>query len=87
MFNLKHFIDMSIMGITTSKEKIEANRKTKTTRDLTFISGESNPLLFLAEFENCQDVKADHDKTYKIRHFVDDEHKSKIDDRLTHNNL
>lgn len=52
-------------------------KKVKSTRDLTFDSGVTNPLLFLAEFEKCDDIKADQDKTYKIRHFVDEEHKRK----------
>lgn len=36
-------------------------RKMKTTRELTFLPGESNPILFLTEFQKCSDVKADSD--------------------------
>lgn len=52
-------------------------RKGATTRDLTFDSGVTNPLLFLADFEKCDDVKTPDEKLEKIRHFVDEEHKGK----------
>lgn len=47
------------------------------TRDLTFDSGVTNPLLFLADFEKCEDVMTPDEKLEKIRHFVDEEHKGK----------
>lgn len=37
--------------------------------------GQSNPLLFLKEFERCRDLKNDKDKMFKLRHFVDEPHK------------
>lgn len=49
----------------------------KSTRELTFNSGETNPLLFLTEFQKCSDIETDQDKTYKIRDFVDHRHKRK----------
>lgn len=60
-----------------STENRPTKQKTKTTRDITFDAGVTNPLLFLAEFEKCDDVKTEHDKTYKIRHFVDETYKRK----------
>lgn len=45
--------------------------------DLVFASGETNPLLFLNQFEKCIDVKSDKDKMYIIQHFVDESHKGK----------
>ncbi|KAJ6642899.1 hypothetical protein Bhyg_07855 [Pseudolycoriella hygida] len=45
---------------------------------LVFISGETNPLLFINQFEKCIDVKADKDKMYNIRHFVDESHRAEF---------
>lgn len=53
----------------------ESKSSDKSTTRLVFISGQTNPLLFLNDFEKCRDLKTDKDKMYKIRHFVDECHK------------
>ncbi len=70
----------SIVGEITHKlsDNRSTKRKVNRLRDLTFDSGEANPLLFLAEFEKCIDIKSDQDKMQKLRNFVDEEHKRKI---------
>lgn len=55
------------------------SKSDKTTDRLIFASGQSNPLLFLNHFEKCSDLKNDQDKMFKIRHFVDDCHKGKVE--------
>lgn len=42
----------------------------KETRKLKFDSLEMNPLLFLEKYEECDDVKTDREKLWKIRDFV-----------------
>ncbi len=49
----------------------------RTTAQLVFVSGETNPLLFLNQFDKCKDLKTKNDKMYKIRDFVDECHKGK----------
>lgn len=58
--------------------KENQSKSDKTTNRLIFASGQSNPLLFLNDFERCSDLKNDEDKMYKIRRFVDDCHKGKV---------
>lgn len=48
-------------------------KKVKSTEDLVFAVGETNPVIFLHEFEKCSDVKEDKDKLFKIRNFVNQE--------------
>lgn len=71
---------MLLVGEITRKlgENRTTKRKVNRLRDLTFDSGETNPLLFLAEFEKCIDIKSDQDKMQKLRNFVDEEHKRNI---------
>lgn len=52
--------------------------KTKDTSQLIFISGQTNPLIFLNEYEKCADVNTDKNKMFKIRNFVDDIHRGEI---------
>ncbi len=61
-----------------SNEKESVSKSDKTTNRLVFAPGRSNPLLFLNDFEKCNDIKNDQGKMYKIRNFVDDCHKGKI---------
>ncbi len=42
---------------------------------MVFAVGKSNPAVFLKEFEECDDIKTDKDKLYKIRNFVNLEDK------------
>lgn len=51
--------------------------KTKTTKQIIFIAGQTNPMYFLNEFEKCRDVTNEKDKMYKIRNFVDGSHRGK----------
>lgn len=53
-------------------------RKRSNTDDLVFIAGETNPLIFLNDFEKCNDVTTEKDKLYKLRNFVNDEDKSEF---------
>lgn len=59
------------------EENQPTKRKATLLKDLSFHPGETNPLLFLAEFEKCLEVKTDQDKMQKLRNFVDAEHKRK----------
>jgi len=52
-------------------------RKVLHTAGISFHPGEDNPILFLADFEKCDDVKNDQDKIEKLRHFVDHHDKRK----------
>lgn len=45
---------------------------TKSTRDLVFQVGKTNPANFLKCFEKCPDVKSEKDKIYKLRNFVNE---------------
>lgn len=49
----------------------------KITAQLVFIPGQTNPVLFLNEFEKCRDLKSDKEKMCKIRNFVTDVHRGK----------
>ena len=65
------------MYVVSALTNQSIKQKMKSTRELIFNSGETNPLLFLTEFEKCRDIETDQDKTYKIRDFVDHHHKGK----------
>ncbi|KAJ6634622.1 hypothetical protein Bhyg_13198 [Pseudolycoriella hygida] len=75
-------VNEKLTSTVTVSEKSKPNqsikRKLKSTRDITFSSGETNPILFLAEFEKCHDVSTDDDKISKIRYFVNEEHKAEF---------
>lgn len=70
--------DMELANKVFETQSSKSKSSTKSTTRLMFISGETNPLLFLNEFEKCCDLKTDKDKMYKIRHFVDEGHIGKI---------
>ncbi|XP_037029366.1 uncharacterized protein LOC119069419 [Bradysia coprophila] len=60
-------------------ERTAFNTKSyKTTDQLVFVSGQTNPLIFLKEYEKCRDIKYDEDKMFKIRNFVDASHKAEF---------
>ncbi|KAJ6647756.1 hypothetical protein Bhyg_02979 [Pseudolycoriella hygida] len=61
---LNTFIQLS--GKTTNRRSIE-RAKSKSTHDITFEVGKTNPATFLRDFEKCCDVKTDKDKLYKLR--------------------
>lgn len=63
------------MELSNKKSSENKSISGKTTNYLVFASGQTNPLLFLNEFEKCRDLKTEQDKMYKIRHFVDECHK------------
>lgn len=71
-FNLELTIAGEELGTGTSKS-ID-----KSTKRLVFISGQTNPSLFVNEFEKCSDVKSDKDKMYQILDFVDECHKGTL---------
>lgn len=56
-------------------DHFQNRKKGSSTDHLVFIAGETNPLVFLSDYEKCSDVRADKDKLYKIRNFANDEHK------------
>lgn len=69
------------MELTNEQSKKEAsNSKSsyKYTDQMIFISGQTNPLLFLNEYEKCRDLNDDKEKMFKIRNFVDAPHKSEF---------
>lgn len=59
-------------------KKDKKDPKDRTANRLVFASGQTNPLLFLNDFEKCSDLKTDKDKMYKILHFVDECHKGNV---------
>lgn len=61
--------------------------KGKTTDNLAFICGQTNPLLFVSEFEKCSDVKTDKDKMFKLRKFVNDSHRGTLTEQYIEYNL
>ncbi|KAJ6639423.1 hypothetical protein Bhyg_12167, partial [Pseudolycoriella hygida] len=63
---LNTFIQLS--GKTTNRRSIE-RAKSKSTHDITFEVGKTNPATFLRDFEKCCDVKTDKDKLYKLPQF------------------
>lgn len=65
---------LEIAGKPISK-KPELKSSNKSTRQLVFISCQTNPLMFLKDFENRCDIKSEKDKMYKILNFVDERHK------------
>lgn len=75
---MKCIPDLEIAGKQIGKTIPERKQSVKKTKGLVFISGQSNPLMFLKDFESCSDVTTEKDKMYKIRDFVDDSHKGTI---------
>lgn len=72
------FTDMQFVGEESEKKASNSKSLRENTDQLVFISGQSNPLLFLNEFEKCRDVKTEKDKMFKIRNFVDACHKGEM---------
>lgn len=68
----------SIEAKSDNNETSNCKSSRKNTKDLVFMSGQSNPLLFLDSFEKCCDVKTEKDKMLKIRNFVDACHRGRI---------
>lgn len=71
---------MQFINKQSEKSENEAsNSKSllKSSDQLVFISGQTNPLLFVNVFEKCRDLKTDKDKMFKIRNFVDASHRGK----------
>lgn len=62
--------DMELINKHIQHQPKSSHNQPKSSQ-LVFISGETNPLVFLKEFEKCRDSKTDKDKMFKIRHFVD----------------
>lgn len=65
-------------GITAragQRDKSNPSKKAKTTHDIVFEAGKTNPAIFLKEFEKCSDVKLEKDKLYKLRNFVNENDK------------
>lgn len=61
-----------------ANETLNPKSSQKSSHRLVFISGQTNPLMFLNDFEKCSDLKTDKEKMYKILHFVDECHKGKF---------
>lgn len=57
-----------------TKRRKESNKSD----DLVFIVGETNPLIFLNDFENCKDVTTEKEKLFKLRNFVNEEDKAEF---------
>lgn len=75
---LMYIPDMQLTNEQSKKETSNAKLSYKYTDGLVFISGQTNPLLFLNEYEKCRDLKDDKDKMFKIRNFVDAPHRGEI---------
>lgn len=58
------------VSCTPTRKKV-----TKSSDDLVFAVGKSNPTVFLKEFEKCDDTKTDKDKLFRLRNFVNQEDK------------
>ena len=56
----------------------QGKKSINTTDDLIFVVGKTNPVTFLNLFEKCSDVKNHKDKIFKIRNFVNDEHRKEL---------
>jgi dsDNA-binding SOS-regulon protein len=54
--------------------------------DLCFVSGESNPIVFIQNFVKASDNKTDELKKFNILKFVDDEHKTEFTEMYFSNN-
>lgn len=50
--------------------------RSKSSDNLVFAVGKTNPLIFLNEFEKCDDTKTEKDKLFKIRNFVSEQDKT-----------
>lgn len=61
-------------------EPAKSGRKNepKSSDDLIFVHGKTNPVIFLDEFEKCTDVKTAKDKLFKIRNFVNQSDRSEF---------
>lgn len=77
---------MTLAGLNVSSDKKRKTKDFNTTDKLVFVSGESNPLVFLNSFEKCDDVKLEKDKMFKIRHFVDDNHRAEFSNMYFNSN-
>lgn len=66
---MKCIPDLEIAVKPVGKTIPERKQAVKKTKKLVFISGQSNPLMFLKDFESS-DVTTEKDKTYKKRDFV-----------------
>ncbi|KAJ6648323.1 hypothetical protein Bhyg_03551 [Pseudolycoriella hygida] len=72
-------MNLEIAGQQIGKNDIRKKKLSdKKTKRLVFISGESNPLMFLKEFESSTDVKTEKDKMYKLLDFVDECHRGEF---------
>lgn len=71
-FTIRHATEIYSRGSTSTKNK------SRSTDDLVFMIGKTNPAIFLFEFEKCSDVKIDKDKLFKIRNFVNQEDKQEF---------
>lgn len=64
------------LAVYQTDQRISKRRKAaKSTDDLVFAVGKTNPAVFLKEFESCDDTETDKDKLFKIRNFVNPEDK------------
>lgn len=61
----KYFVSVITFGNESPKSRLP-KENAKKSRLLIFRSGETNPYVFLNEFENCDDTKTDLDKTWNI---------------------
>ncbi len=66
------------------KTNTQPRESQSSTNRLLFVSGQTNPLMFLKKFEKCSDVMADKEKMYKIRGFVDESHKGTMQSVISH---
>lgn len=62
----------------TDQPNSSQKKDSKSSDDLVFAAGVTNPLNFLKEFEKCVDVQTDKDKLFKIRNFVNPDEKSEF---------
>ncbi|KAJ6634579.1 hypothetical protein Bhyg_13153 [Pseudolycoriella hygida] len=71
---INKFSDIELSGSTKTAQN-NSTRKRSSTDDLLFVEGQSNPAVFLKEFEKCDDTKTEKEKLFKIRNFVNQEDK------------
>ncbi|KAJ6642671.1 RNA-directed DNA polymerase from mobile element jockey [Pseudolycoriella hygida] len=75
---LNTYLQINGKDLQETGKEIMKKEDAKTTKRLLFISGQTNPLLFLNDFEKCVDTKNEKDKKFKIIHFVDECHRGEF---------
>ncbi len=77
-FLLTQFIqDSQLDNKQVRCEESETSKRLIKSHQLVFIPGQTNPLLFLSNFEKCSDLKNEQDKMFGIRNIVDESDRGK----------